>query len=197
MLATFLKKLVASNSIFEETRRSLKPVGTRPGIMYGLCKVHKDIIDNCPPFRPILSAINTPTYKLAKFLVLILKSLTSNEHKIKDSFAFAEEIVEQDSESLMPSLDVDSLFTNIPLEENIDICTNTLFENMEKVEGLSKIEFKEVVSLATKESYFIFKGQLYKQVDGFATYSPLVPTFDNVFLVYFEKNWLQNCPSDF
>ena len=33
-----LKKLVASNGISEETRRSLKPVGTRPGIMYGLCK---------------------------------------------------------------------------------------------------------------------------------------------------------------
>ena len=43
------KKLVASNSISEETR-SLKPVGTRPVIMYGLCKVHKDIIDNSPPF---------------------------------------------------------------------------------------------------------------------------------------------------
>ena len=45
-----LKKLVASNSISEETRRSLELVGTRPGIMHGLCKVHKDIIDNCPPF---------------------------------------------------------------------------------------------------------------------------------------------------
>ena len=91
------KKLVASNSISEEIR-SLKPVGTRPGIMYGLCKVHKDIIDNCPPFRPILSAINTSTYKLAKFLVPILKSLTCNEYTVRDSFAFAEEIVEQDSE---------------------------------------------------------------------------------------------------
>ena len=92
-----LKKLVASNSITDETR-SLNPVWTRPGIMYGLCKVHKDIIDNCPPFRPILSAINTPTYKLAKFLVPILKSLDSNEYMVKDSFAFSEEIVEQDSE---------------------------------------------------------------------------------------------------
>ena len=54
----------------------------------------------------------------------------------------------------MGSLDVDCLFTNISLEETIDICTNTLFENMEKVEGLSKIEFKELLSLATKESYF-------------------------------------------
>ena len=43
------RKLVASNSISEETRRSLKPVGTRPGIMYRLCKVHKDI-DNCLSF---------------------------------------------------------------------------------------------------------------------------------------------------
>ena len=58
-------------SISEETRKSLKTVGTRPGIMYGLCKVYKDIIDNCTPFQLILSAINTPTYKLAKFLVPI------------------------------------------------------------------------------------------------------------------------------
>ena len=86
-----------SYSIFEETRRSLKPVGTRSGIMYGLCKVHKDIINNCPPFRPILSAINILTYILEKFLVPILKSLTSKEYMVKVSFAFAEEIVEQDS----------------------------------------------------------------------------------------------------
>ena len=80
MLTIFLKKFVASNSISEETRRSLKPVGTRPGIMYGFRKVHKDIIDNCPPFLP-LSAINTSTYKL----VPILKSLTSNGYMVKDT----------------------------------------------------------------------------------------------------------------
>ena len=34
-----LKEFVASNSISKETRRSLKPVGNRLGIMYGLCKV--------------------------------------------------------------------------------------------------------------------------------------------------------------
>ena len=43
-----------------------------------------------------------------------------------------------------------------------------LFENTEKVEGLSKIEFKELLSLATKESYFIFNGQLYRQVNRVA-----------------------------
>ena len=108
-----------------------------------------------------------------------------------------EEIVEQDSEIFMGSLDVDSVFTNIPLEETIDICTNTLFKNMEKVEGLSKIEFKEILSLTTKESYIIFNGQLYKQVYGVTMGSPLGPTLANTFLVHFEINWLQNCLSDF
>ena len=100
--------------------------------MYGLCKVHKDIIDNCPPFRPVLSAINTPTYKLAKFLVRILKSLTSNQYTVKDSSAFAEEIVAQDSEFFKGSVDVDAFFTNIPHEETINICANTLFEKQGK-----------------------------------------------------------------
>ena len=67
-----------------------------------------------------------------------------------------EEIVEQDSEFFMGGLDVDSLFNNILPEEAILICANTLFENTERVEGLSKIESKKILSLATKESYFIF-----------------------------------------
>ena len=57
MLTIFSEKLLSSNSISEETRIFPKPVGTRPGIMYGLCKIHKDITNNCLPFRPILSAI--------------------------------------------------------------------------------------------------------------------------------------------
>ena len=138
-----------SNSISEETRRSLKPVGTKPGIMYGICKVKKDIISACLPFWFILSAINTCTYKLAKFLVPILKSLTSNVYTVKDSFDFAEEIVEQDFEFVMGSLDVDSLFTNTPLEATVDICAITPFGNMEKV-GLSKIGFKELYLLLQK-----------------------------------------------
>ena len=97
----------------------------------------------------------------------------------------------------MGSLDVSSLFTNITLEETIGICGNKFFENTEKVQGLSKIELKELLSLSTKESYFIFNGKLYKQVDVVAMGSPLGPTLAIAFLVHFEKNWLQNCPSDF
>ena len=48
---------------------------------------------------------------------------------------FAEEIVEQDSEFYMGSLDLDFFFTNMSLEEAIDILTNKPFANTERVEG--------------------------------------------------------------
>ena len=111
------KKLVDSNSMSEETRRHLKPVATRPEVMYGSCKVYKKCVDGCPSFRPSLSALQTVTYKLEKYLVPILEPLTKNKCIVKDSFNFTTEIVEQDSSNFMRSLDIDSLFTNIPVEK--------------------------------------------------------------------------------
>ena len=75
----------------------------------------------------------------------------------------------------MGSFDVVSLFTNIPLEETIEICTNKLFKEFETTESLSKTEFKKHLSLATKESHFISDGTLYKQIDGVVMGFPLRP----------------------
>ena len=193
----YLKSLKNSGSLSVNQYKKIKAVGSKPGILYGLCKVHKAIADICPPFRPILSAIGTPSYKIAKFLVPILSKLTVNEFTIKDSFSFAKEIVEQDSSLFMASLDVDSLFTNIPLDETINICTESIYDQNDTVEGLSKSEFKELLSLASKESYFIFNEFLYKQIDGVAMGSPLGPTLANAFLCFYEKKWLDQCPNEF
>ena len=139
---TIFTNLVDSNSMSKEMSKFVKPVGTRPGIMYGNCKWHKQQVDGCPPFRSFLSALQTPTYNLAKFLVPIVNPLTKNEYTVKDLFQFAEEICEQDSTLSMGSLDVDSLFTNIPLDETINICVNQLFENTDTVEGFTKSKLK-------------------------------------------------------
>ena len=55
------------------TYKSIKPVGSRPRILYGSGKIHKETHNGIPPFCPILSAIGKPTYKLTK---LLLKFLT-------------------------------------------------------------------------------------------------------------------------
>ena len=90
-------------------------------------KVHKPVINNCPKFRPILSTIGTPTYKLAKFLVPILSPLTSNQFSVHDSFSFADKVSSFCPDHFMTSLDIESLFTNIPLNEVIDICIEEEF----------------------------------------------------------------------
>ena len=58
----------------------------RFGILYGLCKVHKQLVDNCPSFRPITSTIKTPTYNIAKFLVPLLEPITTNMYTVKNRF---------------------------------------------------------------------------------------------------------------
>ena len=85
--------------------------------------------ENRSKFQPILSAINTPTYLLAKYLNPILSPLMTNVFTEKNSFYFAEEVVNHDHKLYMASLDVESFFTNIILEETIKNCVNDLFSN--------------------------------------------------------------------
>ena len=133
-----LKNLRDKNEISIDQYKDLSPLGSRPGIMYGLAKVHETVTDDLLSFRPILSAIGTPTYKLAKFLVPILEPLTTNEYTIKDSFTFAEELPSFDSKLVMTSFDIESLFTNIPMQETIDLCVENLFKDKTHVDNLSK-----------------------------------------------------------
>ena len=93
----------------------------------------------------------------------MLSPLTVNDYTVKDSFAFVNEIRHQNTNLLMASLDVESLFTNIPLDETIDICTNSLYANDTIINGIDKENFKKLLTLATKESFFLFNNKFYKQ----------------------------------
>ena len=97
----------------------------------------------------------------------------------------------------MGSLDVDSLFTNIPLDEAINICTNTLYSEQNVIEDINKEEFRNLLSLPTKESYFIFNEVLYKQEDRVVMGSSLGPTLANVFLCFYVRKWLEKCSLEF
>ena len=107
-----------------------------------------------------------------------------------------EEVSSFDLAHYMTSFDTESLFTNIPVEENINICVDKLFRSQTKVNLLTKESFKFLLELATLDSFFNFDGKYYKQKDGLAMDSPLGSTLDNVFLCHFEKQWMSYCPID-
>ena len=54
----------------------------------------------------------------------------------------------------MESLGIDSVITNVPMEEAIEICTLQFFENSDIVHGLRITEFKDPLTVATKREIF-------------------------------------------
>ena len=194
-LIEFFKRI--KSSVTTDLYKDLYPQDSQPGIIFGLSKIHKRLVNGFPKVTPILSAINTGTYKWVKSFVPLLKSFTSNNFTVKDSFDFAKDITQQSSKLFMASLDVDSLFTNVPLDETIEICVNELFKSSQTVSGLNKQQVLEMLSLTTKENVILFDQKYYSQIDGVAMGSPLGPTLANIFLCYHETACLKNCPKSF
>ena len=193
-LSRLLRKLLKLKVITDDVFNKLFTSGSSPGILYGLPKTHKPDV----PIRPIISTIGTFNYKLAKFFVPLLEPLTHNRYTIKNSYSFVEEMRALDvSDMIMASFDVKSLFTNIPLDETINIVCDSMFKDQDTYCNFTKEQFTSLLQLAVKDSPFIFNKRLYVQTDGVAMGSCLGPSLANIFLGYHECNWLDNCPTTF
>ena len=77
---------------------------------------------------------------------------------------------------ILASLDVESLFIKIPLEETIKNCANDLFSNNFYSGKLSRKDLHDLLKLATTESSFIFKKILFdrRYDEPLSIYSRLV-----------------------
>ena len=95
----------------------------------------------------------------------------------------------------MASFDVGFLFTNISLNETINV--NNFYNKNLYIDKLSKGGLFKLLETATSKSYFIFDYLLYKQIDREAMDAPLGPTLANALLWYYEKEWLDNRPTHF
>ena len=191
----FIGKLLSLNVINDDYSKQLRATGSSPAILYGLPKIHKASV----PLRPIMAAYNTATCNLAKFVVSLLSPFTTNEYTVANSYDFKESLSKLivPSDYYLVSYDVKSLFTNVPLDETINICIDVAFQGLEVFSGMTKSVFKNLLSLCVKDGLFIFNNELFKQIDGVAMGSPLGPTFANIFLSFHERNWLRNCPDNF
>ena len=114
-ITSHLKLLKNEEVIGKAAYENIKPVGSKPGLLYRLGTMYKETKNGLPPFRPALSATGIPNYQLVKFLLPFLTPLTEYKYIVKDSFHFAEKISKQNPNLYMASSGVDSLFTNIPL----------------------------------------------------------------------------------
>ena len=142
-LQRFLCKLKQKNFFNEIEYDKLYPSGSAPARIYGTPKMHKfSSSDSFPKLCPIVSSIGTFNYNFVSFLCDILSPLVPIDYSCKDTFSFVSQIKNANlSKIFLVSYDVTGLFTNIPLQETIDIAINLIFNNNPNL-NITKKELK-------------------------------------------------------
>ena len=113
-------------------------------------------------------------------------------YSVNDTFTFINEINKlKGNGKFMTSFDVVSLYTNIPLNETIDLAVNIIKVNEPNIK-VSHKELKQLFMFATAETHFLFEDKVYDQVDGVSMGSPLAPVLANLFMGYHENNWIKH-----
>jgi len=157
---------------------------------YGLPKLHKDNV----PLRLIVSSINTSLYPIAKFLnKIISSSISYTDYQMKNSFELCvalSKINIPESYKLF-SLDVVSLFTNVPLNLALD-SINRRWEHIECTTKIEKNEFLRAIEFVLSSTYFTFMNKIYKQIFGTPMGSPLSPIVADLVMRDLEEQVLNS-----
>ena len=130
-------------------------------------------------------------HKFAKWLSKTLsEEIRDSPSMIRDSFSLSDLIGKSNlHQAYLVSYDVESLFTNIPVEETMQVIVNKLYPKIPGVKvrdqnwkGISRLVFKRSLIWCLCNQTFCYNGTLYKQIDGCARGSPLVPLKADIFL---------------
>ena len=93
------------------------------------------------------------------------------------------------SKEFLFSYDVTGLFTNILLQEAIDIAINLIFNHNPNL-NINRKELKKLFLFVTSQTHFTFNSKFFNQIDGVAMGSPLAPVLVNIFMGFHESKWL-------
>ena len=130
--------------------------------------------------------------RLCLFHFQFLFNFSAGKYRLDGFVYFQAQILEIANGDILVSYDVSSLFTNVPLDETIEILANRAFTNnwfnVKYDLNLTKMDLVDLLRVATKEQLSQFNGALYEQTDGVAMGSPLGPLLANVFMTSIEEN---------
>ncbi|XP_064114082.1 uncharacterized protein LOC135220655 [Macrobrachium nipponense] len=141
--------------------------------LYGNVKTHKE----GNPLCPIISQTPALTYYFTKCLDKILTPYIPSRYCLTSSVEFLEKICDSSSAGTMASLDVEYLFTNVPVDETIGIIMEQIYM---RPPNIPEDSLKTLLDICTKRAPFTtHRGQRHRQKDGVAMGSHLGVLFAN------------------
>ncbi|KAG0718572.1 hypothetical protein GWK47_052180 [Chionoecetes opilio] len=129
-----------------------------------------------PPTRPAPPRPSSTPVRLAQADIYSLSSASDFLEILRDAPPAPNDII--------ASLDVESLFTNAPVDKTIDFILDRIYRSEDtKPLDIPEIALKTMLHLCTKEAPFLCpSGLMYQQIDGIAMDSPLGVLFTNFYM---------------
>ena len=175
------KELIAMNKgdeISDQLCSKVRSTGGQPARLYGLAKVHKAETS----LRSVLSLPGSSYKNFNKMLAKFFDNIdgANIEINIKQAKETNDNIALDPNETII-SLDLKSLYTNVPLKEAIEIALQKLY-SQESPPEIQRATMKRLLNLAVSKVYFKCNDSCYVQVDGLAMGASLALILANLWL---------------
>ena len=156
-------------------------------VLYLLPKIHKHYI-SVPPGRPIVSAIGSITEKISAYIDHFLQPLVhALPSYVKDSMEFLKMLnaVTVSEDSFLVTMDIESLYTNVPFEEGLQ--ATEFFLNKRRDCNPSSTCLLDLLDIVLTSNFFMFESDFYLQISGTSMGSKMAPSFASLYVGHFES----------
>ncbi|XP_066953339.1 uncharacterized protein [Macrobrachium rosenbergii] len=125
----------------------------------------------------------TEIFRLIRYIPYI-----PGAYSLKSAVEFVDLLHEKGPEDDIASLDVESLFMNVPVEETINIILDCVYRSDKNPLPISEDVLRDMLKASTTEAPFLYhRGELFRQVDGIAMGAPLRVLFANKYMATGEE----------
>jgi len=141
-----------------------------------------------PVGRPIISGCDGPTERISSFADHLLQPIAQRQASyLKDTADFLNfiEKTKLPKNTILVSMDVTSLYTNIPQEEGITTVCEAHEEFYHENPPIPRY-LREMLTLILQENSYQFSGKDYLQTHGTAMRTKMAVAFANIFMTKIE-----------
>ena len=194
-IRTAVDGMVTTKEITLKTADYLVLDNPRTAKFYLLPKIHKNKFP--PPGRPIVSANECPSERISQFVDHIIQPLVPLlPSYLRDSSHLLNLLrnIKIPDNSILATLDVTSLYTNIPNKEGIHAVSKYLFRHWNAFDNPTNASICNLLHLVLTANNFEFDNKEFLQVGGTAMGTKLAPSFANLSMGDFEDKFVYTYP---